>query len=246
MLGALQARGVFCRRVRWMSPVTAPRSNPCSLSCDRRCLICIPGRCLIPMFSTVTARELDGPELVADYWVQNLRQPVRFGEVMQTLLASGSSLVLELSPHPVLLPAIEELLSQAGQRGAVLPSLRREQDERATLLGSLASLWCAGLAVAGRSCSRPRRRPSICPPTLGSDSASGSIHRPPKQPNRPRAGHWPSAAWRAAGAVDPARHSPLGTDGGYRRMAWLRDHCVQGAMIFPGLRVSGNGALWWP
>ncbi|HNN96643.1 MAG TPA: polyketide synthase dehydratase domain-containing protein, partial [Pseudomonadota bacterium] len=193
-----------------------------------------PQRCRIPMFSTVTARELDGPELVADYWVQNLRQPVRFGEVMQTLLSSGSSLVLELSPHPVLLPAIEELLSQAGQRGAVLPSLRREQDERATLLGSLASLWCAGLTVSW--------------PTLFS-TPSATVELPTYAWQRQR--FWvdpPASASSRIGRAPATGHPLLGalqvlsTQPGTRlweqtvdtrRVAWLRDHCVQGAMIFP-------------
>ena len=37
-----------------------------------------PRPCVIPMYSTVRAEVVAGPELGAQYWTENLRQPVRF------------------------------------------------------------------------------------------------------------------------------------------------------------------------
>jgi myxalamid-type polyketide synthase MxaE and MxaD len=51
---------------------------------------------------------------------------------------------LEISPHPILLSSIQQELSHAGKEGAVLPSLRREEEESTVLAGSLGALYTHG------------------------------------------------------------------------------------------------------
>ncbi|MGH2478934.1 MAG: polyketide synthase dehydratase domain-containing protein, partial [Ktedonobacteraceae bacterium] len=48
---------------------------------------------------------------------------------------------LELGPHPVLAASITELLSEQGQEGSILPSLRRKENDRVMMLGSLGTLY---------------------------------------------------------------------------------------------------------
>src|SRR6185369_12703248 len=59
----------------------------------------------------------------------------------------GHALFLEISPHPILLPSIEEGLPKGARRGAVFASLRRDQEERRALLASVGSLYAEGYEV---------------------------------------------------------------------------------------------------
>jgi acyl transferase domain-containing protein/acyl carrier protein len=111
-----------------------------------------PGRCRATMVSTVTGAPLAGDELGADYWVANLRQPVRFGQVVGGLVAEGAAVFVEVSPHPILVPAIEEnTLAAAGHaagRGRALATLRRDTAAERCLKEGLAGLYAAGCDVA--------------------------------------------------------------------------------------------------
>ncbi|MGW0533938.1 acyltransferase domain-containing protein [Streptomyces sp. NPDC003032] len=96
----------------------------------------------IPMISTVTGELVDGAELGPDYWANNLRQEIRVVDALTTLRDHDIDAVIELSPHPVLLKSVSEILP-----ATTLPSLRRGADEASTLLGSLGALYTAGLTV---------------------------------------------------------------------------------------------------
>ncbi|MGV2915975.1 type I polyketide synthase, partial [Streptomyces alfalfae] len=98
----------------------------------------------IPMISTVTGERVDGAELGPDYWADNLRREIRMVDALTTLRDHDIDAVIEVSPHPVLLKSVSEILPAA----ATLPSLRRGADEAAVLLGSLGALYTAGHPVA--------------------------------------------------------------------------------------------------
>jgi acyl transferase domain-containing protein/NADP-dependent 3-hydroxy acid dehydrogenase YdfG/acyl carrier protein len=103
------------------------------------------------MVSTVTQRELAGPECTASYWVRNLRRPVRFAQVVQQLAAERATVFVELSPHPVLVRAMTETLRamvDAPGTSVALGSSRRDEDERYALLQTLAALHEAGVPRA--------------------------------------------------------------------------------------------------
>ncbi|NEC87421.1 type I polyketide synthase [Streptomyces sp. SID12501] len=96
----------------------------------------------LPMISTVTGEPVDGAELGPDYWADNLRQEIRVVDAVEALRGHDIDAVIELSPHPVLLKSVSEILS-----ATTLPSLRRGADEASTLLGSLGALHVAGHPV---------------------------------------------------------------------------------------------------
>ncbi len=100
----------------------------------------------VPMYSTVRGRYIEGEELTADYWADNLREPVLFWPAIESLYASGTRDFLEVSPHPIVVPAIERGLRTLDERGSwrVVPSLRRNQDQRVALLESLGQLYERG------------------------------------------------------------------------------------------------------
>ena len=100
----------------------------------------------VPMYSTVTGAPIDGTQLDAGYWIKNLRETVKFSSAVQRLLVDECDVFVEISPHPILLAAIEQ---NAGARRPVLllPSLRRQEPERAVMLESLGALYVHGCAV---------------------------------------------------------------------------------------------------
>ncbi len=105
-----------------------------------------PASSRIPLYSTVgeglSADPLDTTTMDADYWYRNLRQPVQFYDALVERLAAGECTFVELSPHPVLAPAITDTLAEATGRteSAVITTLHRDwhgQDALATALGQL-------------------------------------------------------------------------------------------------------------
>lgn len=101
----------------------------------------------IPIYSAVTGDLLGNRLLDADYWVDNLCSPVRFSPALRRLLDDGQDAFVEISPHPILLTAAREDAEDLGRECTLVPSLRRDDDGRATALASLAILYTQGQPV---------------------------------------------------------------------------------------------------
>ena len=78
--------------------------------------------------STVTGKVLDGEALNADYWWQNIRQPVHFAEAIQSLIRMGCRVFVEISPHAILQRYMSECLTAEKVTGRTL-FVFRKQDE---------------------------------------------------------------------------------------------------------------------
>jgi acyl transferase domain-containing protein len=107
-----------------------------------------PRSASLPLYSTVTGTRIDGRGVDAHYWWQNVRATVLFSSAFSQMIQDGYSTFIELSPHPVLASSMTELLAQQGQEGIVLPSLRRKEEDRFIMLGSLGSLYTLGYPIA--------------------------------------------------------------------------------------------------
>lgn len=143
----LEAEGRFCR---WVKVDVASHSQQVDELLDplgEELRGIRPRTGSIRMISTVEAREIRGAELDAYYWLENLRKPVLFAQVIEALSQEESpACFLEISAHPVLLPSIEETLADHGRNALVAASLRRNAPELASLYDSLGRLWAAGAA----------------------------------------------------------------------------------------------------
>ncbi|MGW0606198.1 type I polyketide synthase [Streptomyces sp. NPDC002640] len=106
-----------------------------------------PASSTIPLYSSLTGGRFDTAEMGAQYWYDNLRSLVRFGEATNALLADGRSVFLESSPHPVLTPGIEQTLEESGLPGVTLASLHRDRGDATRWLTALAEAHVAGVAV---------------------------------------------------------------------------------------------------
>ncbi|WP_086820010.1 type I polyketide synthase [Allokutzneria sp. NRRL B-24872] len=95
----------------------------------------------IPFYSTVTGSRIDTAELDAEYWYRNLRQRVLFEDTVRVLISQGCSAFVEASPHPVLVPAIQET------DGFAVGSLRRDDGGRRRFLTSLGEAHVHGISV---------------------------------------------------------------------------------------------------
>ncbi|HYO69821.1 MAG TPA: SDR family NAD(P)-dependent oxidoreductase, partial [Archangium sp.] len=143
----LEKRGVFCRRIKVDVASHSPQMDEIRGEL-LGALSSVKGLApRITMQSTVVGRAVKEGELNANYWVSNLREPVLFAQGVDQLLKSGHDVYVEMSPHPILLPSVEEALKDAGGKGLAVASLRREQDDRRVLLESVAALHAHGLSV---------------------------------------------------------------------------------------------------
>ncbi|MEE1798326.1 SDR family NAD(P)-dependent oxidoreductase [Streptomyces sp. JV176] len=97
----------------------------------------------VPFHSTLEAALVDTAGLDGGYWYRNLREQVRFAEVIETLVEAGHRTFVEVSAHPVLAMAVE----QAGENLAVTGTLRRDDGGRGRWLRSLAGVHVAGVPV---------------------------------------------------------------------------------------------------
>ncbi|GHJ16092.1 hypothetical protein TPA0908_40870 [Micromonospora sp. AKA38] len=97
----------------------------------------------VPFYSTLEAGRVDTAGLDGEYWYRNLRHPVRFAEVIGTLIEAGHRAFVEVSSHPVLAMAVE----QAGEGLVVAGTLRRDDGGRERWLRSMAALHVAGIAI---------------------------------------------------------------------------------------------------
>jgi phthiocerol/phenolphthiocerol synthesis type-I polyketide synthase C len=147
LLAKLQKDEIFCRKIKVDVASHSKQMDPIKEELWQSLQTLQPHAAQVPIYSTSTAVISDGSDLDADHWVKNLRQPVQFSKMVQQLLADEFTTFIEMSPHPVLLPAIQHGFEHADVNGFTIPSLRREEPEMATMLSALGQLYSHGYDV---------------------------------------------------------------------------------------------------
>ncbi|MFG2503568.1 HAD-IIIC family phosphatase [Streptomyces sp. NPDC048441] len=182
----------------------------------------------VPLFSTVSGGLIDTAVMDAEYWFRNLRQTVRFDAALDALLAAGHRVFVESSPHPVLVGAV----SRPGV--TAVGTLRRNEDEKAQLLRSVAEVAVAGVEVdwsswvaGGRLVELPtyafqRRRYWQPASATAADVGSAGL----EAVRHPLLG----AAVRLAGGDDVVLTGRVSR----ATHPWLEDHAVFGTVLLPG------------
>lgn len=95
----------------------------------------------IPLYSTTRrAESITSAVMNADYWAENASSTVELAAALDLAAADRCSTVVEIAPHPMLLPMIREY---PGLAGAAYPAVTRD-DETGTLLATLAQLHTDG------------------------------------------------------------------------------------------------------
>ncbi|WP_026411166.1 type I polyketide synthase [Actinomadura oligospora] len=192
----------------------------------------------VPFYSTVTGTRIDTTTLDTEYWITNLRQPVRFADAVEALSADGFRVFIESSPHPVLTPGIEECAEQAGVRVAALPTIRRDQGGTAQVVRALAEAFTAGADVDWTALFPGDPAPLLVDlPTYPFQRTRFRLAR-----GGPCAGDPAGLGLAAVGhpvlgaAVEPAGTGERLLTGRVSRrdLPWLADHEVSGRPLVPG------------
>ncbi|MFE7842333.1 SDR family NAD(P)-dependent oxidoreductase [Streptomyces sp. NPDC057474] len=183
-----------------------------------------PGRHRTRFASTVTGGPLDGTQMDAAYWWRNVRMPVLFADAVRALAEEGCTRFVEIGPHAVLATYLRRLLSD----GTVVSSMRRGQHGPLAVRRAAATLLAAGAAPSARCFSRPGRVTSLpgyswqherhyngSPDWWASVSQDKTLAHP--------------LLGRRAAVAEPAWHQTVSD----RRLPWLADHQVGGAIIIP-------------
>ncbi|KAI6777832.1 uncharacterized protein J7T54_002694 [Emericellopsis cladophorae] len=109
--------------------------------------------------------------LQADYWVRQVREPVRFAKGMMTLIDDGISSFLEIGPRPILSALGAACLPDGSGPVAWLPSLDRGRDPTNILSRSASSLHERGVKVHWRNYFSPYNCRRVELPTYAFDRA---------------------------------------------------------------------------
>ena len=97
----------------------------------------------IPIVSTVTG--VFETRFDAEYWWQNLRQPVSFKKAIDLCLDLGIDAFLELGPHRTVTPLVHGIAQERATPVIAVTSLDRTADDFWTQARSMASLHVAGV-----------------------------------------------------------------------------------------------------
>lgn len=92
-----------------------------------------------------------------DYWLEHMREPVRFEQSVRALAAQGVTHFIEIGPHPVLLGMGAECI----EGGEWLPSLHRERGGWVDMLASLQRLYVGGASIDWQAFDAPYARKRV-------------------------------------------------------------------------------------
>ncbi|ESZ99887.1 hypothetical protein CcI6DRAFT_04704 [Frankia sp. CcI6] len=139
----LTRRDVYCRVITGTVASHSHYVDDLRADLDLALRSLAPGPTRIVMYSTVTGEPVPGTSLASQYWMRNLREPVRFAAAVERLGDTGHEVFVEVSAHPVLLSPVRQTLAHAGRPAHLLSSGRR-QAERRSVLASLGMLYGCG------------------------------------------------------------------------------------------------------
>jgi len=141
IIAALTAQNTFARRVNMEVASHTALMDPVLPDIRAAIADIAPNSPTLPFLSTATEATGDNgaaPTLDADYWVANVRQPVRFSQAI-TAAAEDHGVFVEISPHSTLDQSISNTLatlaSDAGHR--TIGTLARDADDTVTFHANL-------------------------------------------------------------------------------------------------------------
>ncbi|MEV5879655.1 amino acid adenylation domain-containing protein [Streptomyces sp. NPDC052101] len=239
LLADLHAEGVFARRVQVDYASHSAHMDALLPGIAEKLADLEPRSGHTPLYSTVHGRKIHGTEMNADYWCANLRRPVRFDQASQAAAADGHHTWVEISPHPVMAMALDDITQQHG--GTSHATAHRHHADTTDILTS----WVRAGMTRGTAWpwerAVPRTPVEATLPTYAFD----------------RRRHWHAAP---TGTVDPSAWGVDGLDHPWLTLAtplvgedglvltgridatapgqrWLNDHHVFDTVVLPGTAI---------
>ncbi|MFG3014274.1 SDR family NAD(P)-dependent oxidoreductase [Streptomyces cinerochromogenes] len=185
----------------------------------------------LPVVSATTGRPASAAELCSpEYWVRQLREPVRFRDAVARLEADGAAVLVEVGPGTALTAAARDCL--ADREHAVVPLLRPGLPEPRALTNALAEAHVHGVDVDW---------------TRYFEGAGARRVDLPTYPFQRRR-YWLAAAPRRADREHPVlgpavsapdiRGSVFTGELDARALPWLAGHRVAGTAVLPGAALA--------
>ena len=191
-----------------------------------------------------------GETMDAGYWRQQTRGTVQFAAGMQTLAQAGCNIFLEIGPSATLINMGKRSLVNSS--GTWLASLRQEQNDWQVLLNSMATLYIHDIDLNWSGFDRDYQRQHLALPSYPFERQSywfdtiekGEVAEQPK----PEAAEESSTSQQINTNHGPQRHPLLDTYIALvhpahihvwesalekRRLPYLNDHRIQGAIALP-------------
>ena len=228
VIAVVDAQGKLARRVEVDVASHHPTVDPILAELKEALADLKPMTPRIPLISTVGQSGSDAAKFDADYWVVNLRNPVRFSQAVAKAAENHATFV-EVSPHPLLSHAINGTLESAKPRGGaqVSGTLTRDNPETLTFHTQLATV-----------------RPPSAAAAHNADGTKRLIDLPPTPWQHVRYWAAPFSSNRQPASAHPllgthvelpsGREHVFTADVGTDLLPYLLDHKVHGQPVMPG------------
>jgi len=138
----------------------------------------------VPLISNVTGQVIKDEITTPQYWVNHLRQTVKFAESIQTLHQHDCDILLEIGPKTTMLSMARHCLPENNL--LYLPSLQPGQEDWQQLLHSLRQMYLQGAKINWTEFDRDYPRNKVTLPTYPFQRKRYWIetdHRPVNQPS---------------------------------------------------------------
>ncbi|MRH86148.1 SDR family NAD(P)-dependent oxidoreductase [Nocardia sp. SYP-A9097] len=235
LVTALEAEQVFVRRLEvdrashseFMTPVREP------LLAALAGLETRPAT--VEWYSTVLGERVER-SLPAEYWYDNVREPVRFADTVGRMLDDGYRYFVEPSAHPSMLAAVEAVAEDAAREVVAVGSLRRDADGPHCLDRALAELYVAGRELDWQRLAPGTGRVEL--PTYAWDTRSFWLE--PERADPERFGLSVVAHPILGAVVAPQDTGGVLLTGSVSAHAqpWVPDHAVSGTVLLPGAALA--------
>ena len=227
VVAVVDARGRLARRIEVDVASHHPTIDPILPELRSALADLTPAAPKIPLISTVEQTNGSAPTFDADYWVTNLRKPVRFSQAVVAAAESYDTFI-EVSPHPLLTHAIGGNMESARPRGGfqVAATLNRDTAETLTFHTHVAMVRPPSAAMP-ETAGDARRLVDI-PPTPWLHSKYWAA---PSSANRQSANAHPLLGTHVE--LPSGRDHVWQADVGTLLIPWLADHKVHGQVVMP-------------
>ncbi|WP_152220902.1 type I polyketide synthase [Pseudomonas sp. SCB32] len=233
-------RGVFARALDVEVPYHSPLMEPLKPALRDALAQLRPVHPHIDLYSTVTGGLIGAPGgerfYDAEYWCDNVRNPVYFADAISAMIDDGHTLFVEVGPHPVLRRSLEEIAAAKGTEIRTVSTLWMNRPETRALRLAICDIYAQGGAVdwAART---PQGRLVEMP---GYPWQRQLLWRESRTQERDRLAVEQAPLSVAAG----------GADLNLQRLNYLFDHVVDGAPIMPAAgyleTLCEEARRFWP
>jgi myxalamid-type polyketide synthase MxaE and MxaD len=144
----LTEKGIFSRHIKVDMAAHSPQLDDLKEELYAKIKDIKPQKGTIDIFSTVRNSFVTGKEMDANYWLDNLRKSVLFASAIDYIIRSDHSVLIEVSPSPILTPAIFQCAEMHSDKEiAIIDTLRKDSHEHRETLIDLAEYFCQGVTV---------------------------------------------------------------------------------------------------